>query len=242
MRKYKATICVNKKGRPVSAQAEGHCLIDPGEGTAEDGWICLPMKKRSSRQKGNNLEIEVAKAFSKWLYGRDDVLRRTPLSGGWGSGKLGDITLDPSMAEQLKLIPPNLYIECKNHADLLDQGFWRWLATGRPDTITKWVLDTKQKAHDRMWFLVLKGINTDTWLLTDAKQVGLDINPIKHVAVCFNDLGHNMRYAMMNLRQLDALSAHTNMCKDYILGKPNVATTGRREDKDGTRGNTKKSE
>lgn len=124
------------------------------------------MSKGRSRQKGNSLELEIAKDFSNWLYGRPDILRRTPLSGGWGSGKLGDITMDPAMAAELGLKPPKMYVECKNREGLLDESFWRWFETGKPSTITDVVKDTIAKAKDNRWFLILKGRGTSPYVMT----------------------------------------------------------------------------
>lgn len=107
----------------------------------------------------------MARAFSTWLYGRDDVLKRTPLSGGWGSGKLGDITMDPYIAGELKLTLPKIYVECKNREGLMDESFWRWFETGKPATISEFIWDTQHKAKDFRWFLILKGRGTTPYVM-----------------------------------------------------------------------------
>ncbi len=121
----------------------------------------------------------VAKTFSRWLYGREDVMRRTPLSGGWGSGKLGDITMDPAIAQDLKLVPPKVYVECKNYADLLQHSFFRWQCSGEAGQIGGWITDTAMKAKGMPWFLVMRGNNTDAWVLTpedyDIRFDGIDV-------------------------------------------------------------------
>ena len=109
----------------------------------------------------------MAKAFSNWLYGREDVLKRTPLSGGWGSGKLGDITMDPALAMELGIkAPPKIYVECKNREGILDESFWRYLATGTPSTIGDWIVDTCEKANKlkQMPFLIMKGRGTEPFV------------------------------------------------------------------------------
>ncbi len=93
-------------------------------------------------------------------------MRRTPLSGGWGSGKLGDITMDPALAQDLKLVPPKVYVECKNYADLLQHSFFRWQCSGDAGLIGGWIADTAMKAKGMPWFLVMKGNGTDAWILT----------------------------------------------------------------------------
>lgn len=100
------------------------------------------------------------------MYGNDKVMRRTPLSGGWGSGKLGDITMDPALAQDLKLVPPKVYVECKNYADLLQHSFFRWQCSGDAGLIGGWIADTAMKAKGMPWFLVMKGNGTDAWILT----------------------------------------------------------------------------
>ena len=166
MRKVKADVHSNPSGKIIWATAEG-ATIEGHEGyTSTPGYIMVPMKKASSRNKGNDLERIAAKAFSKWLYGREDVLRRTPLSGGWGSGKLGDITIDPSAAKELGVNPPILHVECKHHADLLGESFLRWVGTGSPKEITEWYKQAVREAGDKFVFLVLKGNGTEVWVIT----------------------------------------------------------------------------
>jgi hypothetical protein len=117
----------------------------------------------------------VAKTFSNWLYGRPDVLRRTPLSGGWSGSKMGDVSVDPQLAKDLKLPWPSLYVECKNYADLLQHSFFRWQCSGEAGLIGGWITDTAMKAKGAPWFLVLKGNSTDAWLLCpQPTSVGFD--------------------------------------------------------------------
>lgn len=118
----------------------------------------------------------MARAFSTWLYGRDDILKRTPLSGGWGSGKLGDITMDPYKAGELKLSLPKIYVECKNREGLMDETFWRWFATGKPSTITDVIKDTIKKAKDFPWFVILKGRATAPFVLMLEPHGGYDVD------------------------------------------------------------------
>lgn len=95
------------------------------------------------------------------------MLKRTPLSGGWGSGKLGDITMDPAIALELGIkAPPRIYVECKNREGVLDESFWRYLATGTPATIGDWIGDTCEKAKKlkQTPFLILKGRGTEPFV------------------------------------------------------------------------------
>lgn len=169
MRRVKATVLLTKEGKVGEAYTGDRVLRDVADAYASEvsGYIEVPLKKGTSRAKGNGLEIIVAKAFSTWLYGRDDVLKRTPLSGGWGSGKLGDITMDPALAMELGIkTPPKIYVECKNREGVLDESFWRYLATGTPSTIGDWIGDTYAKAAKlkQMPFLILKGRGTEPFV------------------------------------------------------------------------------
>ncbi len=74
--------------------------------------------------------------------------------------------MDPAIAQELKLTPPKLYVECKNYADLLGHSFFRWQCSGDAGQIGGWITDTAMKAKGMPWFLVMKGNNTDPWLLT----------------------------------------------------------------------------
>lgn len=169
MRRIKAKVCITKEGKVGEAYTGDRVLRDVSDAYSSevDGYIEVPLKKGTSRAKGNGLEIIVAKAFSTWLYGRPDILKRTPLSGGWGSGKLGDITMDPALALELGIkAPPRIYVECKNREGILDESFWRYLATGTPSTIGDWIVDTcaKAKKLKQAPFLILKGRGTEPFV------------------------------------------------------------------------------
>ena len=169
MRRIKATVCITKEGKVGEAYTGDRLIRDVDTRAYEkeiEGYIEVPLKKGTSRAKGNNLELDVAKVFSTWLYGQPDILKRTPLSGGWGSGKLGDITMDPAQAAELGLKPPKMYVECKNREGLLDESFWRWFETGKPSTIMDVIKDTIAKAKDNRWFLILKGRGTSPYVMT----------------------------------------------------------------------------
>ncbi len=109
--------------------------------------------------------------------------------------------MDPAIAQELKLVPPKLYVECKNYADLLQHSFFRWQCSGEPGQIGGWITDTAMKAKGQPWFLVMKGNNTDPWLLTpedyhlrfDGVEVGYlgrtySMAPLVSLAAAFDHL------------------------------------------------------
>jgi hypothetical protein len=67
---------------------------------------------KKSRTKGARFEKETCEILSKWWYGQDGILRRTPGSGAWEKG-MGDVTLPPSATDHgLESFP--FYVECRN--------------------------------------------------------------------------------------------------------------------------------
>ena len=190
MHKTRAIIKIDASGKPVAAFPKGYSCngnsIEEDWKTEEEGYILTCLKKATSRNKGNELEREVAKVFSNWLYDRPDILARTPLSGGWEGSKLGDITGNPAKLMELNLSMPKIYVECKNREGLLSETFFNWLSTGSPKTIDEWIEDTTKKAGpDNKWFLVLKGRGTEPWVLTPRypgiSQVGFVIEGFYNV-------------------------------------------------------------
>jgi len=84
-----------------------------------------------SHQKGNAFEREAAKLLSKAVYGRDNVLRRTPLSGGWSAKSNGDIIVDPT-ALRSEENSWNVYVECKNYRSFSLIDFFPGLGKATP--------------------------------------------------------------------------------------------------------------
>lgn len=211
MRRIKADIFIDKTGEVCYAYAKGWAQVDPGEDYSNvgDGYIQVPLKKATSRNKGNSLERDVAKAFSQWLYGRQDILARTPLSGGWEGSKLGDITANPAKLLELKLQMPQLYVECKNREGILSESFFNWMARGTPKMMTDLITDTVKKAGMQMWFLVLKSNGTDPWVFTNVK-----CDPDSaHFAFRFDN---QSLYSMFPLKQLGNVFMYSNV-KQVIL-------------------------
>lgn len=203
MRRFKAKVCVTEDGKVGEAYTGDRLIRDvntKGYAKEIEGYIEIPLSKGRSRQKGNSLELIIAKDFSNWLYGRPDILRRTPLSGGWGSGKLGDITMDPAQAAELNLKPPKMYVECKNREGLLDESFWRWFETGKPSTITDVIKDTIAKAKANRWFLILKGRGTSPYVLT---PVGAHPNP-EHTLQFISQFGVLWFFPVAHIKEIMA--------------------------------------
>ena len=215
MRRIKARIQYNKDNEVTGAFPDGYSCYE--ENIAEDwhhegeGYIEIPLKKATSRNKGNSLERDVAKAFSQWLYGRPDILARTPLSGGWEGSKLGDITANPAKLLELKLQMPKLYVECKNREGLLSETFFNWLASGSPKTITDWIEDTKKKAGLQPWFLVLKGTGTDPWVLVPQNVEEMLHDPA--IRFTYRSLTH----WMFPLKQLENVYVYSKMKQAICL-------------------------
>jgi hypothetical protein len=202
MRRIKARVYTD--GKDYCAYTAGASTEEFNGKTSVDGYIEVPLKKATSRNKGNSLELEVAKAFDKWLYDGKGVLTRTPLSGGWNGSKLGDITADPSKLMDLKLQIPKLYVECKNREGLLSEEFFNWYATGSPKRMNDWISDTVKKAGDQPWFIVLKGRGTEPWVFTPYSS------PAAHL-IKLN------AYCMFPLKQLGATYTYSDL-KSRILG------------------------
>jgi hypothetical protein len=116
------------------------------------------------RSKGNSLERETAKAFSKWIYDEPSALRRTPLSGGWSSAKAGDIILDHEKEGNGYYRPP-IYVECRSYKDVLQHDLLKWSYTGSPKIYTQWIREVEQKCNNKLPFLVIKGNGTEPWIL-----------------------------------------------------------------------------
>lgn len=135
------------------------------------GWIKaslnwhLPNKPGMGRSKGNSHERETARILSRWIFGKSRYLKRTPLSGGWSSSKMGDVCLDPEMARVKKIKDPPMYVECRNYKDVLQYNLLRWAAWGSPDIYTKWIKEVESKSDGRLPMIVMKGKGTDAWIL-----------------------------------------------------------------------------
>jgi hypothetical protein len=75
--------------------------------------------------------------------------------------------MDPAIAMELGIPrPPRIYVECKNREGILDESFWRYLASGSPATIGEWIEDTYEKARKlgAMPYLILKGRGTEPFV------------------------------------------------------------------------------
>lgn len=110
---------------------------------------------KASRIKGNSLERKVAKAFSKTFYDDETVLRRTPLSGGWGTKyAVGDC----AGPEDFKL-----YIECRN------REVWSASALFNSNSILyKWYKEivVEARKYDREAVLVFTRNYEDVFIMT----------------------------------------------------------------------------
>ena len=58
-----------------------------------------------SRRKGGQYEGKISKMLSKWWFGEEGILRKTPRSGGWSNKFPFDITIVQSSFENKPAIP-----------------------------------------------------------------------------------------------------------------------------------------
>lgn len=141
-----------------------------------------PNKRGMGRAKGNTHERETAKAFSLWLYGKPHYLKRTPLSGGWASGKAGDVILDHEIERMRGIENPPLYIECRSYKDVLQHDLLKWSLNGVPRVYTKWIHEVEAKCDGRLPILVLKGKRTKAWVMVRRNWFSPDFPPLLAMA------------------------------------------------------------
>src|SRR6266478_5714289 len=98
-------------------------------------------KRGMGRSKGNSHERETARILSRWIFGKENPkhLKRTPLSGGWSSSKMGDVCIDPEIARQHNLKDPPMYVECRNYKDVLQYNVLSWTVWRSPKIYCKWI-------------------------------------------------------------------------------------------------------
>jgi len=123
--------------------------------------------RKNSRTKGNNYELRIAKRFAAWS---GEVVRRTPMSGGWSSAKFGvtgDLVCDNPAFD--------LHVECKKregwHLDDLLTGI-------RPDdsrSIEAWWKQTVESCPEgKMAVLVFaRNQGPDLVMMIHGDLVGL---------------------------------------------------------------------
>lgn len=125
-----------------------------------------PNKRGMGRSKGNSHERETARILSKWIFGKSNPkhLKRTPLSGGWSSSKMGDVCIDPEVARQHGLQDPPMYVECRNYKDVLQYNILSWTVWKTPKVYSDWIKEVESKCDGRLPILVIKGKGTDAWI------------------------------------------------------------------------------
>jgi hypothetical protein len=124
-----------------------------------------PNKRGMGRNKGNAHERETAEVLSNWIFGQPKYLKRTPLSGGWSSTKMGDVCLDPEVARTKGYKDPKIYVECRNYKDVLQYNLLSWSWKGVPKIYTDWIREVEAKCDGRLPMLVVKGKGTDAWII-----------------------------------------------------------------------------
>jgi hypothetical protein len=124
-------------------------------------------KRGMGRSKGNSHERETARILSKWFFGKahPKAMKRTPLSGGWSGGKMGDVCLDPEYARRNGFKDPRIYVECRNYKDVLQYNLMSWAVWETPKIYSDWIKEVEQKCDGRLPMLVMKGKGTDAWVM-----------------------------------------------------------------------------
>lgn len=170
--------------------------------------VFFPNKKQRAHAKGSELELKVAKAFNDWLYGGEKVLRRTPLSGGWGPG-LGDLSMDPHTKGKRNV--PDMYVECKRQDIITGEGLLSFLLNGKSETYGGWLNKAiKDAGNDRLVFLIVQGKLMDPIVLLHATLDTFGSRPEEETSVerlqgCYvfplrrlEDLGEGARQRILN--------------------------------------------
>lgn len=159
-RKQVVWILASKKGgkiSKISLDKPTSLFIDHTEYRKAHVNYHLPNKRGMGRAKGNALERIVAKKFGKWIYDDPSAMKRTPLSGGWASGKAGDIILDHEKARNKHKYPDfHIYVECRSYKEVLGYKFFNWIFKKKPKKITEWLLEVESKTGKRFPCLVVK--------------------------------------------------------------------------------------
>jgi len=128
------------------------------------------MRQGGGRQKGNNFELKMARAFSVW-WGQPDAdkklakdlwFRRTPLSGGWASTiTAGDIVTVSEEAKDFPFCPEFKKQECWDWSGWVNGnegwpvwGFWKQCYTAA-DAMKKLPLLVFTKNHSPEYYCVV---------------------------------------------------------------------------------------
>lgn len=119
---------------------------------------------KRSRDKGARYEIEISHALSRVIYGRENVIRRTPLSGGWSGMPSGDLIVDGTMLKGLER-PPRIFVECKTRAgfslsDVLPIG------KGNPWVLSTWIQILQDAPSGAEPLLIVRGGWPDSLAIT----------------------------------------------------------------------------
>lgn len=158
---------------PIIKNDQGKALPRP-EG-ALDAQVYHPLKKAQGRRKGSQTEIRVAKVLNQFFYGGLDILRRTPLSGGWAQG-LGDVCASPESLRKHKVKLPPVYVECKRGQGISYESLLNWSFSGTPSMYTGWLKEAVKQADGRTVLLVVQGDGQDPWVIAVGKLAGHDLD------------------------------------------------------------------
>jgi hypothetical protein len=149
---------------PVQKDKKGKLIPGSRPSGSLHAQVHHPLSKKTGRAKGSALEIRVAKVLNAALYGGAQVLRRTPLSGGWSHG-MGDICVDPEQLHKGKFSAPPLYVECKKGQNIGYENLLAWAFSGKPNFYTLWFSEALSQGKGKSVMLAVHGDGLDPWVV-----------------------------------------------------------------------------
>ena len=108
------------------------------------------------RRKGSTFELKVAKLFAEWT---GDLVRRTPLSGGWGSaafGVQGDLVFSKV---------DSIHVECKNHEGWFLEDLIKAVRRRGTTSLIAWWTQTVGESMGKLPMLVFSRNGLDPLLM-----------------------------------------------------------------------------
>lgn len=124
---------------------------------------------KKSRVKGASFERIIAKDFSVAYYGDSTILRRTPMSGGWGAKyALGDFAGPEDFP---------FYTECRNREVWSTADFFN-----KASILYKWFLETREKAQPfhKMPILIFTRNYEEVYLMLEETDLEMNKNYSLH--------------------------------------------------------------
>lgn len=166
------------------------------------------MKKR----KGGSYQRHVAKLFMKWT---GDIVKSTPLSGGWSGGEAFGVKGDLVFAKVKKL-----HVECKKHENWRLEDIPLGVRTDGTTSIPAWWRQTLRECHHTKLPMLVFARNRLPDLLMMRTE---DMLKLKWVVVEFDFLPRISMQLDSGEVSIIALSTLFAKCKP-VKGSPNRTT------------------